>query len=63
MCVLSTFEESESQHCCSADGVGGNHALDCELHSLGGAGSHQGSVVGFLEVADITGMTIPLLLL
>ena len=62
MSMLSAFEESESQHSCSADGIGRNHALDRQLHRLGGTGSHQGAVLGLLEVTDITGMTIPFLL-
>ena len=60
--MLSAFEESESEHRCSADGIGGNHTLYRELHRLGGTGRHQGSVIGFLEVTDITGMTVPFLL-
>ena len=61
--MLSALKESESQQSGSADGVGGDHTLNSELHSLSGAGSHQCSVVGLFEMTYIACVTVPLLLL
>ena len=47
----------------AADGGVGDHAAHGQLHSLGGALSHQGGVLGGLQVTDPAGVTLPLLLL
>ena len=62
MVMLCALKESESEHSGSADAVGRNHTLYRKLHRLSGAGSHQDAVGSFLEVTDITGMTVPFLL-
>ena len=63
MIVLAACEQSESEHSVSADGVIGNHSLNGKLHSLFGFGCHKSFVIGFLEVADIAGVALPLFLL
>ena len=62
MVVFRTLEQTKSEQCVSAKRILRKHTLDGKLHRLGGLGCHEGIVAGFFQVADVAGVTLPLLL-
>ena len=61
--MLAAGVGAQAGHGGAADGVGRDHALHGQLHSKLRLGSHQGVIAGGLQVADVPGVAVVVLLL
>ena len=61
--MLAAGVGAQAGHGVAADGVGGDHALHGKLHGKLRLGLHQGVIAGGLQVADVPGVAVVVLLL
>lgn len=55
--MVGALVNAKAGESAAADGVVGNHALNGKLHCELGTLSHEGTVIGFLKMSDVTGVT------